>query len=67
MTREKHLSDLGPSASGIIHCLHLMAEDAMRLGLPRTHLALCHVLEICEAEHPHTVVLAPSSDRRVMQ
>ncbi len=67
MTRDRPLSNLGPSASGIIHCLHLMAEDAMRLGLPRTHLALCHVLEICEAEHPHNVVVAPSSEHCTLQ
>ena len=50
MHRDAPLSTIGPSASGITHCLHLLAEDAARLGLPRTHLAICQVLEICEAE-----------------
>lgn len=50
MTRDIALPSVGPSASGITHCLHLLAEDAARLGLPRTHLAICQVLEICEAE-----------------
>jgi hypothetical protein len=67
MTRDRPLPNLGRSPSGIIHCLHLMAEDAMRLGLPRTHVALCHVLEICEAEHPHNAVLTPSGDRCTIQ
>jgi hypothetical protein len=51
MTRLPPLPQNGLSASGIMHCLHLLAEDAVRLGLPRTHLAICQVLEICEAEH----------------
>jgi hypothetical protein len=50
MTRDAALSNISPSASGVIHGLHLLAEDAARLGLPRTHLAICQVLEICEAE-----------------
>lgn len=50
MHRDDLLANVGPSTSGIIHCLHLLAEDAARLGLPRTHLAICQVLEICEAE-----------------
>jgi hypothetical protein len=60
MTRDAPLPENGQPASGItaggimpsglIHCLHLLAEDAARLGLPRTHLAICQVLEICEAE-----------------
>ena len=50
MHTDVSLSNIGPSASGITHCLHLLAEDAARLGLPRTHLAICQVLEICEAE-----------------
>jgi hypothetical protein len=49
MTSDAALSNIGPSAAGIIHCLHLLAEDAARLGLPRTHLAICQVLQICEA------------------
>jgi hypothetical protein len=50
MTSDAALTNIGQSAGGIIHCLHLLAEDAARLGLPRTHLAICQVLEICEAE-----------------
>ena len=55
MSMDVPLPHVGPPASGIvpsgiIHCLHLLAEDAERLGLPRTHLAICQVLEICEAE-----------------
>ena len=60
MTRDAPLPENGQPASGItaggimpsglIHCLHLLAEDAARLGLPRTHLAICQVVEICEAE-----------------
>jgi hypothetical protein len=50
MPRDVPLSNIGPSASGITHCLHLLAEDAARLGLSRTHLAICQVVEICEAE-----------------
>jgi hypothetical protein len=40
----------GIDHNGITHCLHLLAEDAARLGLRRTHLAICQVVEICEAE-----------------
>ena len=40
----------GITPNGITHCLHLLAEDAVRLGLRRTHLAICQVVEICEAE-----------------
>ena len=50
MPRDAPIATIGPSAGGIIHCLNLLAEDAARLGLPRTHLAICQVLEICEAE-----------------
>jgi len=50
MTRDAPLTDIGPSAGGIIQCLLLLADDAARLGLPRTHLAICQVLKICEAE-----------------
>lgn len=39
-----------PPASGVIHCLRLLAEEAAGLGLPRTHVAICQVLQICEAE-----------------
>ncbi len=60
MSMDAPLPHGGPSASatgsggidpsGIAHCLHLLAEDAVRLGLRRTHLAICQVVEICEAE-----------------
>jgi hypothetical protein len=50
MTRDAPLSNIGPATSGIIQCLHLLADDAARLGLQRTHLAICQVLKICEAE-----------------
>jgi hypothetical protein len=39
-----------PSVSSIIHCLWLLAEEAASQGLPRTHLAICQVLLICETE-----------------
>ena len=39
----------GIDPNGIAHCLHLLAEDAVRLGLRRTHLAIWQVVEICEA------------------
>jgi hypothetical protein len=65
MSMDAPLPHAGRSASGIvssglIHCLHLLAEDAARLGLPRTHLAICQVLEICEAERVARATLAPS-------
>lgn len=43
-----------PAATGVIHCLRLLAEEAAGLGLPRTHVAICQVLRICEAECSHT-------------
>ena len=65
MSMDVPLPHVGPPASGIvpsgiIHCLHLLAEDAERLGLPRTHLAICQVLEICEAERVARETLANS-------
>jgi hypothetical protein len=50
MARPTPLSDSSPQARGIIRCLRLLAEEAEALGLPRTHLAICQVLRICEAE-----------------
>ena len=67
MTKHPTHHDAGPSASGIMHCLHLMAEDAARLGLPRTHLAICQVLEICEAEHIERAVDVSAAGGRRMQ
>jgi hypothetical protein len=63
MPRDVPLSNIGPSAGGIIHCLHLLAEDAARLGLPRTNLAICQVLEICEAEREASATPAPGARR----
>ena len=63
MPRDVPLSNLGPSTSGIIHCLHLLAEDAARLGLPRTNLAICQVLEICEAEQTANALPAGGARR----
>jgi hypothetical protein len=62
MPRDVPLSNIGPSASGITHCLHLLAEDAARLGLPRTHLAICQVVEICEAERQTNAAPGRSRD-----
>lgn len=68
MTMDAPRSNPGPSATGIIHCLHLLAEDATRLGLPRTHLAICQVLEICEAEHcDRGVEPSPPPQHRTVQ
>lgn len=39
-----------PPVSGIMHCLRLLAEEAESFGLARTHLAICQVMRICEAE-----------------
>jgi hypothetical protein len=50
MTRDAPLPNVGPAADGIIECLLLLADDAARLGLARTYLAICQVLKICEAE-----------------
>lgn len=44
------LPDPDAAADGVIHCLRLLAAEAAGLGLPRTHLAICQVLRICEAE-----------------
>ena len=44
------LPDPDPAADGVIQCLRLLAAEAAGLGLPRTHLAICQVLQICEAE-----------------
>jgi hypothetical protein len=46
-TAPTHAPD--PPTSGVIHCLRLLAEEAAGLGLPRTHVAICQVLQICEA------------------
>ena len=50
MARTAPLRDSTPPGGGIMQCLRLLTEDAASLGLPRTHLALCQVLRICEAE-----------------
>ena len=50
MTRDAPLPNVGPPTDGIIECLLLLADDAARLGLARTYLAICQVLKICEAE-----------------
>ena len=54
----------GITPNGITHCLHLLAEDAVRLGLRRTHLAICQVVEICEAECIERASLALSGRGR---
>jgi len=41
-----------------------LAEDAVRLGLRRTHLAICQVVEICEAECIERASLALSGRGR---
>ena len=66
MTRDDVLANISASAGGIIHCLHLLAEDAARLGLARTHLAICEVLEICEAERTeHAARTTPAPGQKV--
>jgi hypothetical protein len=49
------------STSGVIHCLRLLAEEAAGLGLPRTHVAICQVLQICEAECGPVPLARPDS------
>jgi hypothetical protein len=42
--------DCMPSASGIKACLRMLAEEAARLRLERTALALGAALDLCDAE-----------------
>jgi hypothetical protein len=66
MPKDAPLPNHGPSTSGIIHCLHLLAEDATLLGLARTHLAICQVLAICEAERARCAApLVPAQSRAI--
>ena len=44
--------DCDPNAIGIIHCLHMLAEEAGSLQLARTMRALREAIAICEAERP---------------
>jgi hypothetical protein len=50
MHRTAPLPASDPAADGVLHCLRLLAEEAAGLGLARTHVAICQVLQICEAE-----------------
>ena len=51
MTRDAPRPNVGPpTGREVIECLLPLANDAARLGLARTYLAICQVLKICEAE-----------------
>ena len=50
MHRTAPLPIADQAADGVLHCLRLLAEEAAGLGLARTHVAICQVLRICEAE-----------------
>jgi hypothetical protein len=40
----------GATASGIAHCLHMLADEAATLQLGRTLRAIRRAIEICSAE-----------------
>lgn len=43
-------ADFTPSASGIVHCLRMLAAEAALLQLDRTLDALFHAIETCAEE-----------------
>ena len=44
-------SDCDPTATGIIHCLRMLLDEAASLKLAGTLSALREAIEVCEAEN----------------
>lgn len=52
------------SAVNMLQCLTMLAQEAERLGMPRTALALSKAVRACHAEPARPVVLALRPPRR---
>jgi hypothetical protein len=46
-------ADLIPSATGILECLRMLADEAVELKLDDTLLALQQAIAVCELERGH--------------
>ena len=51
--------DFTPSASGILHCLRMLAAEAALLRLDRTLDALFVAIETCAEEHRPLAAASP--------
>jgi hypothetical protein len=53
----------GPAASGILHCLKMLAEEATALHLPRTLDALQRAMAACAAEAANPLAMLMEMER----
>lgn len=56
--------DCHAAATGILQCLQLLAAEADRRGLSRTHIALRRAIRACWAEEPQDRATPRSRPRR---
>jgi hypothetical protein len=58
-------TDSDPTASGIVQCLRMLADEAAALGMARTLDALQTAISICAAEGDASEALSDKDDLRL--
>ncbi|HUB45253.1 MAG TPA: hypothetical protein VMB73_09730 [Acetobacteraceae bacterium] len=59
---ESAAGDCHAAATGFMQCLQMLADEADRRGLPRTHIALRRAMRACRAEQE--IATPPARTRR---